>query len=170
VIDLKALLESDSDPSEYELVLLYPNTSQAPPPNQNMPERAKELYSEARQIANDSPRGASALLRVCAEEICEHLDVEGESLYGMIGNLVKENRVPKKIQQALDSLRIVGNDSAHSNAEIRTGDNAEIAKKLFEFANLIVEYLITVPNETEEFFQGLPDNKLDGVEQRDDGN
>lgn len=54
---------------KYPLELIYPRQMTAPLPNEDIPEDCKPDYLEARAIANDSPRGAAALLRLCIQKL-----------------------------------------------------------------------------------------------------
>jgi predicted RNA-binding Zn-ribbon protein involved in translation (DUF1610 family) len=65
---------------------------------------ARRDYEEARSIANRSPRGASALLRLVIQKVCKDLGEGGKDLNRDIGNLVKKG-LPPTIQRALDVVR-----------------------------------------------------------------
>lgn len=70
--------------------LIYPKSSIAPLPNEDMPDDVKVDYLETRNIVNDSPRGACALLRVALQKLMYHLGESGNNLNEDIGNLVKK--------------------------------------------------------------------------------
>ena len=51
--------------------LIYPASSQAPLPNQDLPADILPDYEEASNIVGSSPRGAAALLRLCIQKLCK---------------------------------------------------------------------------------------------------
>lgn len=146
--------------------LIYPEESPAPLPNEDMPEGVEQHYREARNIVGDSPRAAAALLRLAMEELVKDLTGEEQSLYANIGDLLDEGRIDERMQQALDSVRVVGNDYVHAG-EITSGDDAETALRLFELVNIIVETTISQEKLIEESYSEIPENKLEGIKQRD---
>lgn len=158
---------------EYEGKMIYPKILTVPIAHNDMPESVKELYEEARNISNDSPRAAATLLRCALEKLTEELgEGEGEgNLYTRIGNLVKRG-LPPRVQQALDTVRITANEGgAHSGQIDLTGkDSKEIVDGLFKMVNFIVEKMIKEPREIDEHFFSLPKEKIEGVENRDKTN
>jgi hypothetical protein len=145
--------------------LVYPGLSTAPFPGEDMPLDVKEDFLEAREVIEISPRSAAALLRLALQKLMKHLGQEGKDINKEIGELVK-NGLPVKIKLALDSLRVYGNEAVHPG-EIDLKDDRETALKLFKLLNIIVHDMITQPKEIEELFNRLPQNKLDGIKNRD---
>ena len=145
--------------------LIYPKSSIAPLPNEDMPDDVKEDYLEARNIVNDSPRGACALLRLALQKLMVHLGESGKNLNDDIGNLVSKG-VSVEVQKALDSIRVIGNNAVHP-AELDLKDDIETAILLFRILNYIVNNQITSKKEIDMLYDGLPKNKLQGVENRD---
>jgi hypothetical protein len=105
--------------------LLYPVSSVAPIPVEDMPEEVKGDYIEARNIINGSPRAASALLRLAIQKLMVSLGEKGEHLNADIGNLVKKG-LPITVQQALDCVRVIGNNAVHPG-ELDLKDDRETA-------------------------------------------
>lgn len=120
---------------------------------------------EARDIVNASPRGAAALLRLCIQQLLIALGEKGKNINTDIGNLVAKG-LPVRIQQALDSVRVIGNNAIHPG-EIVIDDSPEYANILFNLVNMIVDYQITQPNEVEKLFATLPQGAIDNIEKRD---
>lgn len=145
--------------------MIYPDTGEAPMPNNDLPEDIKADYEEARTILNKSPRGAAALLRLCIQKLCKHLGESGKDINKDIGNLVKKG-LPLKVQQSLDIVRVIGNDSVHPG-QMDLTDDVETATKLFVLTNFITDVMITQPKEVDKLFNSLPKNKLDGIADRD---
>lgn len=145
--------------------MVYPDTGGAPMPTNDLPEDIKVDYEEARTILNKSPRGAAALLRLCIQKLCKSLGESGKDINKDIGNLVKKG-LPLKVQQSLDIVRVIGNDSVHPG-QIDLTDDVETATKLFVLINFIVDVMITQPKEVDKLFNSLPKNKLEGIADRD---
>ncbi|WP_218120855.1 DUF4145 domain-containing protein [Halovenus aranensis] len=147
--------------------MIYPQASSAPKPTEDMPDGVREDFSEARQIVDDSPKAAAALLRLAMEKLVQDLTGdEDQSLYSGIGELVDEGRIDERIQKALDSVRVTGNDYVHAG-EIYNPDDRDTALRLFELVNVIVELTITREKMIEEAYDEIPENKMDGIKQRD---
>lgn len=145
--------------------LIYPKSSIAPLPNEDMPEDVKEDYLEARNIVNDSPRGACALLRLALQKLMPHLGENGKNLNKDIGNLVSKG-ISIEVQKALDSVRVIGNDAVHPG-ELDLKDDVPTAIALFHLINYIVENQISSKKEIDKIYALLPDIKLQGIENRD---
>lgn len=145
--------------------LMYPCLSTAPLPYDDMPSDVKEDFLEARNVVEISPRSAAALLRLALQKLMKHLGQEGKDINKDIRELVKKG-LPVKIQEALDSLRVYGNEAVHPG-EIDLKDDKETALKLFKLLNIIVHDMITQPREIEELFNRLPPLKLEGIRNRD---
>ncbi len=145
--------------------IVYPNVKLMIVPNEDMPSLVRELFQEAREIVEKSPKGAAALLRLAMQHICKELGESGKNIDKDIASLVSKGLNPT-VQQALDVVRVVGNESVHPG-EIDLNDNKDIAVQLFNLVNLICDQMITHPNKVKELYAGLPKNKLDGITARD---
>jgi Domain of unknown function (DUF4145) len=105
------------------------------------------------------------LLRLCVEKLCVHLGENGKNINDDIGNLVKKG-LPTEIQQALDIVRVTGNNSVHPG-EMTIEDDAEIVSSLFSVVNFIVDNRISQPSKINTIFGKLPAAALKAIEQRD---
>ena len=143
--------------------IIYPPTRMSPPANSDLPDNVKEVYEEAAAIAKSSPRAACALLRLAIEMLLEHLGEEG-SINAMIKNLVDKG-LDKRIQQALDIVRVTGNNAVHPG-EIEFNDSTNVST-LFELVNFIANDLITRPKEIDGMFNQLPETAREGIKKRD---
>lgn len=143
---------------------VYPATSSAPRPNADMPPEILADYREAAAIHTQSPRGAAALLRLAMQKLMVHLGQPGKNINDDIAALVA-NGLPKQVQQALDVVRITGNNAVHPGK--LDADDVQVAQQLFPLVNLIVEYQISMPARVQELYDALPAGALNGIEKRD---
>ncbi len=144
--------------------MYFPDTGNAPFPNPEMPESVLKLYLEASSISSKSPRGAAALLRLSIQVLCQELGEMGKNINTDIGSLVKKG-LPIIVQQSLDIVRVTGNDAVHPG-QIDT-DNAETVGQLFDLVNIIVEYMIALPQKVSGIYSKLPTDKVKGINERD---
>src|SRR6476620_4990171 len=96
-----------------------------PRPHIEMPEDVKTDYEEARRILGQSPRGACALLRLCVQKLCKDLGEKGKDINEDIKSLVQKG-LPEEVQEAMDSLRVMGNNAVHPG-EMDLKDDTETA-------------------------------------------
>jgi hypothetical protein len=83
----------------------------------------------------------------------------------MIATLVEQG-LSTKIQRALDAVRVIGNEAVHPGV-LDLSDGEKFVFPLFRLINLIIEELIALPNEIDDLFNMLPENKRKGIEERD---
>ncbi|MFL6487491.1 MAG: DUF4145 domain-containing protein [Nitrososphaera sp.] len=159
----------------HEKKTLYPTGGMAPFPDRDLPvdakddpedkkDHIKDDYLEAGAIVTQSPRGAAALLRLVVEKLVNRIIKERKfvvekhqnDINGKIGILVK-NGLRKEIQQALDVVRVTGNNAVHPLGMLDLKDDTKTALRLFKLVNMIVEDMFTKPKELQSFYDGLPD-------------
>lgn len=149
--------------------IVYPKKIVVVAPNIDLNDEIKSLYIEAANIYNDSPRGATALLRLALQKLLMQIGKEGKNINNDIKELVASG-LSVKIQQALDLLRVVGNNAVHPG-QINLDDNSEIALKLFQILNLIANELISKPKEIESLYNDIvPKETKEHINQRDGNN
>ena len=90
---------------------------------------------------------------------------EKGDLDASIANLVKKG-LTIKIQQALDIVRVIGNNAVHPG-QIDLKDNRDTALQLFNLINIIANVMISEPKEVEKLYQSLPKGAKDAIERRD---
>ena len=147
--------------------MIYPPGGTTALPHADMPENVKEDYEEARSVVSISPRSATALLRLAVQKLASDiLNVKPDSnLNDSIKKLV-EKGLPQTLQQALDIVRVTGNNSVHPG-QIDMRDDAKTASKLFDLVNLIVDYMIAKPKEINDLYDRLPDKDKNNIAKRD---
>jgi len=146
--------------------IVYPKNMPVEAPNEDLNDEIKSLYIEASRIFSDSPKGATALLRLALQKLLKQIGKEGNNINSDIKELVASGLSPK-IQKALDLLRVVGNNAVHPG-QINVDDNSEIALRLFKILNIIADELITKPKEIDGLYNDvLPDEIKAHIDQRD---
>ena len=154
---------------EYSLWLdekiIYPRTSSAPLPSEDMPKNVKYDFLEARNTVESSPRAAAALLRLVIQKLMIHIGEKGKDLNQDIGNLVKKGKLVERVQKAVDSVRVIGNNAAHPG-QIDMKDDIKTAIVLFELVNMIVETIITEEKKVNAIFDRLPNGAKAQIEKR----
>lgn len=154
-------------PPEY----LYPQRDLSlPDPHPEMPQIVRAEYEEARAVFCVSYRSAAALLRLAVQKLCQELGEKGHNINDDIKSLVRKG-LPEHIQQALDTVRVIGNESVHPG-ELTIQDNPEITRHLFKVVNEIVDDRIgkaKISRAIRDVYQILPKSKLDSITARDKG-
>lgn len=150
----------------FEGRMILPDQVTVPPPNADLNEEIQRDYLEAASILDRSPRGAVALLRLAIQKICRQLGQPGENLNNEIAALVQLGSIPPRVQQALDVVRVIGNNAVHPG-QIDLRDDRAIGLSLFLLVNLIAERAITQPKEVEALYNALPDSAREQIERRD---
>jgi hypothetical protein len=143
----------------------WPALRQGPAPNPDLTPDISRDFEEARSIIPLSPRGAAALARLCIQKLCVQLKEPGKNLNDDIGNLVRKG-LDARIQQALDVVRVVGNNAVHPG-QIDLKDDHDTAMKLLGLVNLIADAMISQPKHVAAMFDSLPDGAKAQVAQRD---
>jgi hypothetical protein len=136
-----------------------------PRPHIEMPQDVKADYEEARSILALSPRGACALLRLATQKLVNDLEPGRGNLDEKIGRFVQKG-LPVETQQALDVLRVTGNNAVHPG-EMDLRDDTETATGLLNVLNFIVQDRIAQPKAIQRMFGALPEAAREAIERRD---
>ncbi len=145
--------------------MVLPIQSMAPMPHEEMPEQIKSDYLEARAIVGQSSRGACALLRLAIQNLCLDLGYTSGKINRDIASMV-EDGLPVQIQQALDIVRVVGNNAVHPG-ELVKDDVDEIAIGIFHLINEIVEDRVAKPKRISALYNKLPSGAVEAIQKRD---
>lgn len=145
--------------------MVLPAESDAPMRAADMPQEIHGEYEEAAEIVNRSPRGAAALLRLAVQKLLPLLGATKKNINDQIGELVEKDILSRRVSDALDTLRVIGNEAVHPGT-IDLNDDRDMAMGLFRLLNFIVEKTISEPKHAEELFAKLPQSKRDGIEAR----
>lgn len=145
--------------------LIYPSAGHAPPANPDMPDDIRRDYDEASAILELSPRGAAALIRLGIQKLCKELGQKGENINQDIAELVAGG-LDIRLQQALDVVRVIGNNAVHPG-QIDLRDDRATAEMLFKLINLIIDKLVSEPKHITELYESLPESALEAIAKRD---
>lgn len=145
--------------------MLFPMSVVAPVPHPEMPEDIRIDFNEARLVLAASPRAAAALLRLCVQKLCNHLCGSEGNINAQIKKLVQEG-LNIRVQKALDTVRVVGNNSVHPGA-LSSDDVKSVADSLFQLVNYIVDDRISRPKQVDNLFEGLPERDKTAIQKRD---
>lgn len=150
--------------------LIYPRPAASIQPHAELSETARELFIEATDVLPLSPRAAAALARASMEAQLKHLlpNSTARDLQQRIGEL--QEHVRPHLWKLLTTLRVVGNDVLHSNADGAvaldvTGADADVIVPLLGAINMLVEEVVTQPREAEALYEKIPKGKRDAAEQ-----
>lgn len=146
--------------------MVYPEAREGVAPNPDLPEDLVRDYDEARSIVKASPRGAAALLRLVIQKLCAHLGEKGENINEDIAALVAKGLSPL-VQQALDAVRVIGNDAVHPG-ELDLRDDLDTALRLFDLVNIIATQMISNAKAVEALYGMLPGGRRAAIDKRNE--
>jgi hypothetical protein len=123
-------------------------------------------YIEAASILSLSPRGSAAILRLAIQKLCKKLGYSGKNINDDIAAMVDKG-LNKTVQEALDIMRVVGNNAVHPG-ELDIKDDKDTASHLFSLINFIAESMISNPNKITGLYNNLvPQKAKDAIQKRD---
>ncbi len=118
-----------------------------------MSEEEKQLFNEAKDIFDISPKAAGALLRSVIERILRDKFQEKYSK-SFLGEILSKpevkNALSNEIIQLCETCRLIGNDATHSSLIIYEDESRAQVELLFELINAIAEELLSKPRKRQE--------------------
>lgn len=144
-------------------IMVWPLEGGGVPPAEDMPEAVALIYNEARSVVKQSPRSASALLRLALEGLLNDLYPDATNLNDAIGKAAADG-LPRRVIDSMDVLRFNGNAAIH---EVSREDTPQTAAALFKVLNIVVRHLITEPREIASLHSELPEGVRAQIEKRD---
>lgn len=151
--------------------MVFPTSGVVAVPHADMPDTARELYDEAREVAGISRRAGAALARATLERLLKVLDPQAGSvaLDKRIGRILP--RVSEPLGQLLTVIRHVGNKSLHVPDQpdeilvfVLDEENGQVMELLFEAINDLVDELITRPARSKSLYDRVPEGVRQAVE------
>jgi hypothetical protein len=101
------------------------------------PALVKEDFEEAAAILNKSPRGATALIRVCIQKLMPLLKQDGQNLTDSMSSLLRKG-LEVEIQQAMEVLQVLRNDPGQPTS-LDTPEDKEMALRFVDSLKAILE-------------------------------
>ena len=101
------------------------------------PDLIQEDFEEAAAILNQSPRGATALMRVCIQKLVPLLKQDGKYLNDYISSLVRK-ALEVEIQQSMEVLQVLRNESGQPRS-LETHEDKEMALRFFDSLKAVLE-------------------------------
>jgi hypothetical protein len=149
--------------------LIHPRICTAPVASPDLPEDIRVDVEEARTVLNDSPRASAALLRLAIEKLCNQLTGKPKlKLDDKIALLVQDGLHPRT-QQALDAVRVIGNEAVHPG-KMDLNDDRDTALTLFSLVDVIVHDTLTRTKIAEKAYALLPESTKNAILQRPNKN
>jgi Domain of unknown function (DUF4145) len=147
--------------------LIWPSNHVCIEPHEDMPIDVKRDFAEAASIVDQSPRGSAALSRLALQKLMVDLGEKGKNINDDIASLVQKG-LEIEIQQALDVVRVIGNNAVHPGT-IDLKDDSATAQTLLQLINLVVDRRISTQKRISEMFKSLPPESLQQIAKRDAG-
>lgn len=152
-ITVKSLFSEEiDDPNDVNMdyvTTLYPSPKKFP---EDMPKAIVKIYQESVRVKRISPVSFSLLIRKGLEALCEDQKATGKNLNERLKIIVKKMELPSKFVEMIDSIRLLGNKSAHDLDFSVTNEQAD---SLDYFFNAIIEYVYVAPNKIAEIQKSL---------------
>jgi hypothetical protein len=101
------------------------------------PDLIEEDFEQAAAILNNSPREATALMRVCIQKLVPLLKQDGRSLNDYMSSLVRKG-LEVEIQQAMEVLQVLRNEPGQP-ASLETQEDKEMALRFFDSLKAVLE-------------------------------
>jgi Domain of unknown function (DUF4145) len=104
-----------------------------------MPAEVANIFNEAHAVFENSPRASAALLRLALQVLLKSLNLPSSSINDDIKILIQSKQLSNITIQALDSIRIMGNNAVHPG-EIDLNEDSQTTIDLFHILNYIVAH------------------------------
>lgn len=149
--------EKDSrnlDDYETEEKIIYRNISLIGiDPNEDLTNEQKQLFNEAKDIFDISPKAAGALLRCVIERILRD-KFQAKHSQSLLGTILNDANVKDElghdIIQLCETCKLIGNDASHSSLMIYEDESKQEVELLFELINAIAEELQSKPRKRQD--------------------
>jgi hypothetical protein len=130
--------------------MIFPDTGARQLPSGNVPDTFKNDYIEAAKVLHLSEKASAALSRRCLQNIIHnHLNVRARDLNAEIQLIRDQGKLPSDIVNQLDSLREIGNFSAHPKKDALTNEIIDVdtgeAEWALEILDEIFDYCFDRP-------------------------
>jgi hypothetical protein len=122
--------------------MVYPRGISRSPLPADVPDPYAQEYKEACLVLTDSPKASAALSRRCLQNILRTVaKVKTSDLSMEIDEILKSNRLPSHLAEAIDAIRVLGNFAAHPIKSTNTGEIVEVEEGEAEWLLDVLEGL-----------------------------
>lgn len=128
------------------VVFRYSNLDRAYPPlridfdSTDIPDNVVRSFREALScLAHNAFVSSAIMVRRTLEEICEDRSAKGKNLKDRISDLKGKVVLPEELFEAMDELRLLGNDAAHIEARTFEQIGADELETAIEFTKEIMK-------------------------------
>ena len=101
------------------------------------PDLVEQDLDEAAAIFNQSPRGATSLMRVCIQKLVPLLKQDGKYLNDYISSLVRK-ALEVEIQQSMEVLQVLRNESGQPTS-LETQEDKGMGLRFFDSLKAVLE-------------------------------
>lgn len=143
-----------------EEILLYPKYPLTKQISLYVPQKYTDLYNEASQVNNISPRASATLSRYLLQNVLqEELKIKKRNLGEEISELEKDHSIPSTLISMLQVFRRVANFGAHPKKSTNSNEILEIeqgeAEVMLELIEELFDYIFIKPKQQEEFLKKI---------------
>jgi hypothetical protein len=115
------------------------------------PENVGRFWVQAhRSLADENWDAAAVMARSALQAALREQKANGASLKQEIDDLASKGLLPPTMKEWADTLRELGNDSAHPKPD-QPPTRPEDAKDIARFLDFLLEYLYTLPHQISEY-------------------
>ena len=148
------LLEIDDE------ILLYPKFPKTKQLSQYVPTEYADLYEEASQVNNISPRASATLSRYLLQNVLhEELKIKKRNLAEEISELEEKQSVPSTLVAMLQVFRKIANFGAHPKKSTNSNEIVEIekgeAEVMLELLEELFDFVFIKPKQQEDFLKRI---------------
>ncbi len=149
--------------------MLFPSKSSTEQLPEGAGDVAVQCYSEAKSIADKSPRAAAALLRVTIEAVCRQvLGERNGTLAELIEKIGEKHHLSETVLDAMTALRLIGNSAVHpGQIDLENRDSNTTVNELFMLADYIYEQIIELPRKIQQISASIKKNRSNNINEKE---
>ena len=141
---------SEFEPPFKAEYLIYPRGISRAPLSKDVPEEFAIDYKEAGLVLADSPKASAALSRRCLQHVLQKKGgVKKRNLCGQIDEVMPS--LPSDLASMIDTVRVMGNFSAHPLKDTNTGEIIEVepgeAEWILDTLEMLFDHYFVKPAE-----------------------
>lgn len=150
------------DDTNKKVTLIYPKISSILiEPNTDMSDEEKNLFNQAKNIFDQSPKSAGSLLRTVLESILKrsfNMNNKKINLWQILNKHNVKEKLGELILSICNTCRLIGNSAAHSEKLNYQSEDKDKVELFFKLINMIANKLITQPLKEKELLDKFKNN------------